>query len=109
MKSQILLLILALTVTVCALILTTTSSRDEYFRQTVDQSQYQLQGIEQNPWKQFASTFNIMQLPNDCQKILDLYSKEPTEENYAKLLNCNMRPEEYSKIKAIAATFAGPK
>lgn len=110
MKHQLLMLALAIVILVIALILATTGSRDEFYRfQTIDQSQYRLQGIDQNPWKQFASTFNIMQLPKDCQNIMDLYSAQPTEENYAKLLNCNTSPEEASKIKTIAATFAGPK
>ena len=110
MKGQLLMLGLALLIVVLALILTTTNSRDEYYRfQTVDQSQYPLQGVDQNPWKQFASTFNIMQLPKDCKKIMDLYSAQPTEENFAKLLNCNTSPEERSKIRTIIGTFQGPK
>ena len=101
-------LFLTICILVIAVYIATKKSRDEFY-QTVDQSKYPLQGKDQNPWKQFASTFGMMQLSNDCSAFLDYYSKYPTEENYAKLLNCNLRPEEYSKIKSIAATFAGPK
>ena len=58
-----------------------------------------------NPWDKTAQIMGSMQLSSSCRDLMDKYGKEPSEENFAQLLNCTSHPGESYYIRQLLSVL----
>jgi hypothetical protein len=58
-----------------------------------------------NPWDKTAQIMYSLQLPEECQKFLDEYGKNPSEDVYKKLLNCKFPAGERYYLKKLGTVL----